>query len=180
MIARLEAGDAGADLGHHPGPFVAQDRRKQAFRILAGQREGIGMADAGRLDLDQNLTRLRPLELYGFDAEWLPGFQGNGGTNSHGVVTIAGPEDKVAYELPNGSSFASPAELKARLLEDYRGQITDNAIKRVLAYALGREIMPLDRPAIKEIQSAIEENHHRLSALIEVVALSYPFRHKEN
>ena len=93
---------------------------------------------------------------------------------------MCGPEDKLpGHQLPNGSTFRSPAELKQRLLSDYRDQIIDNAIRRVLAYALGRRILPVDRPATRTIRNNIEADQFRLQRLLEEVVLSYPFRHKE-
>jgi hypothetical protein len=107
--------------------------------------------------------------------------QGSRGTDSNGTITVSGPNDKHSgYKLPNGKSFASPAELKKLLLTDYQEQITDNAIRRVLAYALGRKIEPVDRPAIKKIKEAIKTKAYRMTALIEAVVLSYPFRNKES
>ncbi|MEQ9407701.1 MAG: DUF1592 domain-containing protein [Fuerstiella sp.] len=106
--------------------------------------------------------------------------QGDGGTDSHGIITIAGSDNThPGYELPNGNSFRSPEELKQLLLSDYRDQITDNAIRRVLGYALGRKTLPVDRPAIEQIKDSIRDNGFRLTDLIEAVVLSFPFRHKE-
>ena len=106
--------------------------------------------------------------------------EGDGGTDSNGTITVSGPNDESpGHQLPNGKSFASPAELKQLLLADYRDQIIDNAVRRVLAYALGRKIQPIDRPAIREITVSIQANGYRMTDLIEAVALSYPFRHKE-
>ena len=81
--------------------------------------------------------------------------------------------------MPNGKSFASPNELKKLLLSDYREQVTDNVIRRVLAYALGRKLEPIDRPAIQKIRASVDANDYRMSSLIEAVVLSYPFTHKE-
>ena len=81
--------------------------------------------------------------------------------------------------MPNGKSFASPNELKKLLLSDYREQVTDNVIRRVLAYALGRKLEPIDRPAIQKIRASVDANDYRMTALIEAVVLSYPFTHKE-
>ena len=107
--------------------------------------------------------------------------QGNGGTNSHGTITISDQDrPKVAYKLPNGKTFGSPAELKKLLLSDYRAQITDNVIRRFLAYALGRKVEPIDRPALEKIRKSIKSQDYRMTALIEAVVLSYPFRHKED
>ena len=104
--------------------------------------------------------------------------KGDGGNNSHGTITISPPYEGPTYKLPNGNSFSSPTDLKERLLKDYREDIIDNAIKRVLAYALGRKTLPLDRPAIEQIRSEIAKQDYRMNALLESVALSFPFRHK--
>jgi hypothetical protein len=85
-----------------------------------------------------------------------------------------------SHQMPNGKSFASPAELKQLLLSDYREQIADNVIRRVLAYALGRKLDPIDRPAIQRIRATIGSNDYRMNTLIEAVILSYPFTHKES
>ena len=106
--------------------------------------------------------------------------QGNGGTDSHGAIRISGPKDRgPGYRLPNGHTFAAPAELKSLLLADYRDKIVDNVVNRVLAYALGREVDPVDWPAIDEIKKTIGDREFRMQALLEAVVLSYPFRHKE-
>ena len=107
--------------------------------------------------------------------------RGNGGTDSRGRINVSGPNPNgPGYRLPNGKSFSSPAQLKALLLEDYQQQIVDNTIHRVLAYALGRQILPTDRPAIREIRKTLKAENYRLTALIEAVVLSYPFRYKES
>ena len=107
--------------------------------------------------------------------------QGNGGTNSHGRITVSGPNSKrPTNQLPNGKPFATPAEFKKLLLSDYKEKIIDNVVRRVLVYALGREVDPVDRPAIQQIKKSIKSKHYRMNALIEAVVLSYPFRHKEN
>ena len=84
MIAFLHAGDAAADIDHHAGAFMAEDRREQSFGIGAGQREFVGVADAGRLDFDQHFAFARPLELDGRYLQRLAGGDGNGGANIHG------------------------------------------------------------------------------------------------
>ena len=107
--------------------------------------------------------------------------RGNGGTDSQGRITISGPlQGKSAHQLPNGQTFSSPAELKTLLLSDYREQIIENAIHRVLAYALGRQVMPTDRPAIRRIRESWQAANYRLNALVEAVVLSYPFRYKDS
>lgn len=56
MIARLKTGDALAHFHDHAAAFMAQHRREDAFRIVAGKGEGIGMAHAGMGDFHQNFA----------------------------------------------------------------------------------------------------------------------------
>jgi hypothetical protein len=71
MIADRERFHARTDLDHNARAFMTKDRRERAFGVFTGQREGIGVADTGRLHLDQHLAGLRPFELHRFDLERL-------------------------------------------------------------------------------------------------------------
>ena len=62
---------------------MAEDGREQAFRIGARQRELVGVADAGRLDLDQHLAGPRAVEVDLHDLQRLSGCDGNGGAGFH-------------------------------------------------------------------------------------------------
>ena len=106
--------------------------------------------------------------------------EGGGGTDSRGVITIAVADDDShpSYALPNGKTFSSPQELKSLLMADFREQIIDNAVRRILSYALGRKIEPIDRPAVRSIKKKIKAEDYRMTSLFEAVVLSYPFRHK--
>jgi hypothetical protein len=73
MIAWLHAGDARPRFDHHARAFMAQHCREQAFRIVAGQREGIGVAYAGMGDLYQHLALARRLDV---DLHYLQGLAG--------------------------------------------------------------------------------------------------------
>ena len=65
VVALLQRRDARPDVDDDAGAFVAEDRREQALRIGAGKGEVVGVADAGGLDLDQDLAGLRAFELNG-------------------------------------------------------------------------------------------------------------------
>ena len=67
VIAGLHAGHPGADLLHHGSALVAQDGRENALGILAGQGEGVGVANAGGHVAHQHLARLRSGDVYFFD-----------------------------------------------------------------------------------------------------------------
>jgi hypothetical protein len=83
VIAFLERSHAWPDLDHHAGAFMTEYRGKQAFGIGARAREFVGMADAGRLDLDQHLAGFRPLELNRFDGKRRTGFMRNRCSHLH-------------------------------------------------------------------------------------------------
>ena len=83
MIARANARDARADVDDDAGPLVPEDCRKEPFRIGARAGELVGMADAGRFDLDQHLAFARAVEINGFDAQRRARFECDGGPDLH-------------------------------------------------------------------------------------------------
>jgi hypothetical protein len=88
VVALLERGHAGADVDHDARAFVAEDGREDAFRVGAGERVVVGVADAGGLDLDQHLAELRSFEVDGFDGQRLAGLPGDGGFGFHGAGSL--------------------------------------------------------------------------------------------
>jgi hypothetical protein len=77
MVSRLDAADTRTDLLNNPATFVAEYRRKNPLRILAGQREGIGMAYTGGHHANQHFTFLGALYINFGYFEWLAGFYGD-------------------------------------------------------------------------------------------------------
>ena len=62
---------------HDAAAFVAEDRREHALRIVAGQRERVGVADAGRHDVHQHFAGLRSGNVDLFDRQRLAGGESN-------------------------------------------------------------------------------------------------------
>jgi len=83
VIARLDRFHPRPDIADDAGALMAEDRRKQAFRIRARPSELVGVANSGRHDLDQHLAFARPLELNGGDLERLTGLECDGGFHVH-------------------------------------------------------------------------------------------------
>ncbi len=83
MVADRDRGDARPDLADDAGALMAEDRRKDPLRILALERVGVGMADAGRHDLDQRFARLRPVEIDLVDLQRRVRRDGDGGAGLH-------------------------------------------------------------------------------------------------
>jgi hypothetical protein len=63
---------------------MAEDGREQPFRIGAREREFVGVADAGRLDLDEDLAVLGALEIDLGNLQRLSGLEGHRGAGFHG------------------------------------------------------------------------------------------------
>jgi hypothetical protein len=80
-------------------------------------------------------------------------------------------------ELPSGQRFADVAGLK-RLLVERKAQFARMLTERILAYACGRRLEPLDRPAVDAIIEETRPGDHPFRELIEQVVLSATFRSK--
>jgi hypothetical protein len=88
VVALFDAGHARADIDHDAGALMAEDRRKQPFRVGARQRELVGVADAGGLDLDQHLALPRAFEVDLGDLQRLSGLDGHCGA----LLLLIGPK----------------------------------------------------------------------------------------
>jgi hypothetical protein len=86
------------------------------------------------------------------------------------------PVDAVG-ELPSGEKFNGPAELKSVLLKR-KGEFLGNLSRKMLGYALGRQLYSFDQCVIDDSLKALEAGDNRASLLVERIALSYPFRHR--
>jgi hypothetical protein len=86
MIARLHRGDAGPDLAHDARAFMAKDRGENALAVQTIQRIGIGVANARRLDLDQDFAGLGAFQVELDDFKRLLGFKRDCGTCLHFIL----------------------------------------------------------------------------------------------
>jgi hypothetical protein len=81
-------------------------------------------------------------------------------------------------ELLDGTAFTGPAELLEILATQYEDRFLHSITTRMLTYALGRGLTPLDRPAIDEIKTQARENETRIIPLIRAVIHSVPFQYR--
>ena len=86
------------------------------------------------------------------------------------------PVDAVG-ELPSGDKFNGPRELKAVLLKQ-KSEFVRNLARRLLGYALGRQLYRFDQCVIDDSIKALEADGYKAPILVERIALSYPFRHR--
>lgn len=80
--------------------------------------------------------------------------------------------------LPTGEKFAGAVELKALLMEKKRSEFLRNLSRKMLGYALGREVNRVDMCVVQDCVRSLEQGEFRSSRLLEAIVLSYPFSHR--
>ena len=91
--------------------------------------------------------------------------------NSEGLIIDA------AGKLPDGKDFSSPADLKM-LLAQREGDFARNLTERLMAYALGRQLMGYDDVVIDQLMVTIAKDGYRFRSIITEVISSYLFTHR--
>ena len=89
-------------------------------------------------------------------------------------TTDANTPVDASAELPDGTRFTGPVELRAVLLER-RDQFVHTVTEKLLTYALGRGLEYYDRPVIRHIAREAASDDYRWSSLILGVVKSTPF-----
>ena len=77
-------------------------------------------------------------------------------------------------ELPNGAAFSTVPEFGKHIIKR-EGQFSRSLTEKLLTYAIGRELVPSDRPAIDAILREMRQDNKGLRDLIEAVVLSEVF-----
>jgi hypothetical protein len=89
----------------------------------------------------------------------------------------AGQPVDATGSLPPGGAFTGPEELKGRLL-DRRGEFVKHVTRKLLGYALGRELDEFDQCVVDRTVTKLGESDHRAALLVEEIVVSHPFRHR--
>ena len=79
--------------------------------------------------------------------------------------------------LPDGQTFSGPQELKQVLLSR-EGEFRRHLTRKMLGFALGRELTKFDDCVIDDALKALESNDGRGRAIIETIVTSYAFQHR--
>ena len=82
--------------------------------------------------------------------------------------------------MPNGKTFSTPREMKGLLLELYKDEIAENFVKKMFAYALGRNLEPFDRVALEPILRTVKDNGYQIDTVLEQIVLSKQFRCRQD
>jgi hypothetical protein len=102
----------------------------------------------------------------------LEGFDGIGRSRRTGED---GGAIDTSGELPDGTAFKGPAELRDALLLS-KEQFRNTVIEKLLTYALGREVTYSDGPTVRDIARKAASSNDSLYQLIVGVTQSVPFQ----
>jgi hypothetical protein len=92
---------------------------------------------------------------------------------------IAGKPVDSSGQLPDGTKFDGPAQLKKVLL-NRKDDFIRNLTGKMLAYALGRGLDYYDVATVKQISNTVAANGWRSSVLVSEIVKSYPFQFRRN
>jgi len=81
-------------------------------------------------------------------------------------------------ELPDGSKFTGPVELK-RLLAARKDEFIRNIAERMFSYAMGRGVEQTDWLAIRQIAHAVAKDGYKSQRLVLEIARSMPFQFRK-
>jgi hypothetical protein len=84
-----------------------------------------------------------------------------------------------AGELPDGTKFSGPAELRLAIL-NRRRELVRCVCEKLLIYAVGRGLEYYDRPVVEKILQNTAAQDDRFTALVEQIVLSDAFRLRRN
>lgn len=87
--------------------------------------------------------------------------------DSGGAIDAAG-------ELPGEKRFSSPSELKV-IIAARKDELARNLTRKLLAYALCRQLEGYDEIVVDQIMEAIAKDGYRMQNLISEIITSYPF-----
>ena len=82
-------------------------------------------------------------------------------------------------ELPDGTPFQGPAELRKALLTKREGFVA-TVTEKLLTYALGRGLEYYDAPAVRQVIREATPSDYRLSSLIRGIVRSTPFQQRRS
>ena len=83
-------------------------------------------------------------------------------------------------KLPNGTEFEGPNGLQQVIVQQRLPDLRRQLTKKMLAYALGRQLEFYDEPAVRTIIESVEADSDHFRALIYAIVESYPFQYKKS
>ena len=90
---------------------------------------------------------------------------------------LAGRPIDTKTQLPDGTQIDGLTGLRDYLSKTRRNDVLGQFYRKLLGYALGREVQLSDQPLLTEIQQRLAKNDYRFSVAVEMIVQSRQFRH---
>lgn len=82
--------------------------------------------------------------------------------------------------LPSGTEFEGPIGLREVIVDEKLDDLARQVTRKMLSYALGRQLEYYDEPTVRKILLAFKKDGHRMQTLLREVSASYPFHFRKN
>ena len=103
-------------------------------------------------------------------------FEGYGPVGERREVDGGGRPVECKATFPTGEEGVGLDGLRTYLTQNRRAEFVANFCRKLLAYALGRGLIPSDRSLLVEMQRRLEEHEYRVGEAIETIVTSRQFR----
>jgi hypothetical protein len=112
-----------------------------------------------------------------FDAVGLA-YEGYGPVGESRKLDLGGRPVDTRATFPRGGEGTGVEGLRAYLLARRHDDFIDNLCRKLLAYGLGRSLIPSDDSTVEEMRRKLDTNGGRFSTLVDVIVQSPQFRNK--
>jgi hypothetical protein len=136
----------------------------------------------GELTLRQTLARHREDKSCAtchnkFDSFGLV-FEGYGPVGEVRATDLAGRPVESSAVFPDGSEHAGVTGLQSYLRAEAESEFVGNLCRKLLAYALGRTLLPSDELLVTAMHQKLSADGHRFDSLVESIVTSPQFLRK--
>ncbi len=139
-------------------------------------------AKLGELTLRETLVRHRADKSCAgcherFDAIGLA-FEGYGPVGEFRTIDLGGRPVDTRAKFPGGGEGTGVDGLRAYLRAHRQEEFVENLCRKLLAYALGRGLLPSDDDCIEQMRQRLAADDYRFGGLVECIVTSSQFRNK--
>ena len=90
-------------------------------------------------------------------------------------IYASGARVDAAAELPDGTKFNGPSELR-NVLRKHSDEFLTTVSEKLMTYALGRGLDAIDAPAVRKVKREAARDDYRFESLVEAIVSSAPFQ----
>ena len=105
-------------------------------------------------------------------------FEGYGPVGELRAIDFGGRPVDTHVTFPQGVEGDGLEGLRAYLHASRQGDFVENLCRKLLAYALGRSLLPSDDATIEDMQRRLAADGHRFGGLVECIVTSPQFRNR--